>query len=761
MLTILLGCTYSSLRGIDAVLSSAMTGTGLSEVNGEMNNEMQYTDEPYILDPLNSKGVLRMDTKIPVEVSGIEDVTNIYTVEGNPEDEKTKIIQPKLLEHAERAMTYVKRVYNLIEKYNHMYAGKSQELGSILESYTAMLTAMLEDTLRLKHLSFIRRYLTHVSKGKQTLLEAEARRATLVTEASNLYRDICEKHETIKLDFERHYAHPSLVINSAVSSLVGIGEAYKRLVTLHQEVYHATDAIRLGLNGIRASSVYMFSYMLCLDILFTEILPLRTVAVQDIVGTTGTGDVLAAYHDKIGNRRTAIKALLKDAQLNDSNRRRMESIYQEVVRLYARGKTIRRSTVNFVSKSKKEAVLRLKRRISSVVDVWNKQYRRPLVMSAKLIEEYRKLNLMTHRIETGQGIVHRNKQALYTMAAHAEDLYQEARALANLSRDSPIEYDGIRSPITGSRMDTTSDAPASRMTNVVVQRAVLDGTSSSYKSSRDLGSEHLSSRDIGTTSIGDPFYMHDLDDDTLDDYDIPTLSDKKADETASSVSATRRSEYDTHTGIGTQQGLTLQDIDNEWNRRLIGNSDISPSPDSDGSIYKHTESRQSSDKPENEPTIEPHSNAAGGSDSLQDASSAITDKSTGAILSDAGGASHVYIGSNSSTYKTGIEPADYGSSVGLDVDLETKKLKIDKRDDQILDVLVELLMDIRQVNDNLIIYKDDIMEFQSQPGDAEAVRVSRQIILELHRICMIYSNTTESSIPQQDDGESGAHPPPS
>ncbi|CDR95402.1 hypothetical protein, conserved [Babesia bigemina] len=432
----------ASLETPSAVVLALPPQNGHDSTDSE--SVLDYEEETQILEPLNARGTMSKSDRVPQQLSGIEEVTKMYTVNGDLRHTDNKVIAPNLLEHADRAMLYVTRVYNRMEKYNHMFAGKHEELDMTLDRYARMLTLMLEDKKKLKHLSFVRRYLSHVNHVKAGVSASEEARTNLMREAGTIYQRVQESFATIKLDFERYYSLPGVVINGAVSSLIGIGEAYKMLVKLNDQMFSATDAFRTSLNRMRASSIYMFAYLLCLDILYTEILPLRMLAVQDVIVTKGTAETLISYHTNIANKREAIKALLKNGALDDKAYDEIEDIYRKVSELYERSKAIHKRTIRLLDGIEKKGTRTLENGISRVVNAWETHYKRPVLMCTKLTEEHNELNKIANNIKEERNFVHTNKQSLYTMSTLCNELYSRARELAHLGKDGvrPVGHNG-------------------------------------------------------------------------------------------------------------------------------------------------------------------------------------------------------------------------------------------------------------------------------------------------------------------------------
>ncbi|GIX64214.1 uncharacterized protein BcabD6B2_36490 [Babesia caballi] len=440
----------------------------------------EYEDEADVLGPMNAMGALTLNDQMPPEISGIEETAQQHSAKGGKERKNSKIVEPKLLEDADRAMKYVNRIYNRMEKYNHMYAGKSEELSLILDRYAFMLSRMVENKKRIKHLSFIRRYLIHVTKVKAGVTSTEHARSNLMSQAATIYNTTKDIHATIKLDFERYYTVPDVVIDTSVSSLKRIGEAYKQLASLHKQMFAATEAFRTSLNRMRASSVYMFSYLLCLDILHTEILPLRMEATQDLIGTTGTGDIAESYHTNILNKRNAIHALLKNAVLEQETLQKVATIYTEVQELAKRSKELRKSNASLAERIEKNGRQELDRRIGRVEHGWNEHYKRPVLMCKKLTQEYAKLSAMAAKIKEELAYVHGNKQSLYTMSTRCNELYSMARELVGLGKD------GARPRGTGDKFGTAGTATASTGTQPSAPTRE-DSGSSNYKESPNRG----------------------------------------------------------------------------------------------------------------------------------------------------------------------------------------------------------------------------------------------------------------------------------
>lgn len=404
-----------------------------SEVYEDVEDTPIY--EPEEFEPSSvyiSKPSFEMDKTIPSEIPSIAEATRMYTAEGDPKNVDIKIVQPKLLNSAEEAMGMAKRLYNEVERMNHIFMGKSPELISIHVKYTSFLTEILKNKKGLAHMNFIHRYIEQNRFLKNTVLSYESKMAALVSEAGQAYTAISDKYQSILLDFERHYTRPEYVINTAVSSLLGMGDAYKTLFQVSKNVAETNKDIRLALNKLRASSVYMFAYALSLDILFNEILPMRTRAVQNIMGIRTTGSMLSGYVDNIKNRGKSIMELLKTAQLSNADKSRISDIHSQVRLISEKGTQIFKTTASLAKNTHREAISLINTKIAAVVEVWNQQYKRPIIMSNNLIKAYRRLVTFIDKIEMEHGKIHRNKQALYTMATHCNELYQEVLRLAGL-----------------------------------------------------------------------------------------------------------------------------------------------------------------------------------------------------------------------------------------------------------------------------------------------------------------------------------------
>ncbi|ORM40353.1 uncharacterized protein BXIN_2196 [Babesia sp. Xinjiang] len=487
--------------------------------------EWEYEDEAAVFIPLNASGPLKMDGELPKEISGIDKLTRIYTTKDAKKRPESKVISPKLLEYADEAMSCVDGVYRRIEKYNHMFAGKREELRFTLDRYTDMLPRMLEDKTGLRHLSFVRRYILHVAKVETSVRESDDARKHIMKEAATIYSGVIERYKTIKLDFERHYTTPGVVINSAVSSLMGIGEAYKLLVNLHQQMFNATEAFRLHLNRIRAASVYMFSYLLCLDVLYTEIMPLRMVAVQDVMVTKGSGEILESYRTNMINKRNAIKALMKSPTLGEKSFHEVDRILTEVSALCDRSKTIAKSVEARVERADREGIRTLNDRITRVVEVWNEHYKRPILMSTKLCKEYAKLAAMIDKIKENQSVVHAHKQSLYTMSTRCNELYAMAREVAGLGSD------GVRPRAGGSRNNRRLDSPGNTYMVAPDNSAfVYDVTGRFVRPEKGLAPQspgesfgllpHLEKQPITTSDSDVLVPQEDMEDDVYDDHGI-------------------------------------------------------------------------------------------------------------------------------------------------------------------------------------------------------------------------------------------------
>ncbi|GFE55725.1 hypothetical protein BaOVIS_031290 [Babesia ovis] len=441
-----LGCLYLTIPVLGEVPSVGNNEPGSRDI------EWEFEDESTLLDPLNASDDMVLEDGVPEELTGIDDVTHIYRDGNETARKENKVIDHKLIKYADEAMEYVESVYSQIQRYNNMYAGKGAELTTTMDQYTLMLSRMLEDKRGLKHLSFLRRYLLHATKIKDSVMNTYEMRNNVMKEANKVYNGIKEKYKTIKLDFERYYSRPEVVINNAVSSLVNIGESYKVLVKVHKKMVDATKAFRVELNRMRASTVYMFSYLLCLDVLYTEIMPLRMVAVQDVMGTKDTGDMMESYLTNIMNKRKAVKALLRSPILEEKVYHQIDRIFAEMSSLYERAKKISKKTSALVERINKHGIVLLNRRITRVVDAWNEHYRRPILMGTKLNNEYIKLEAMAAKIKDDQNIVHTIKQSMYTMSTRCNELYARARELAGLGADgvAPRDQGGVAESGTAS-----------------------------------------------------------------------------------------------------------------------------------------------------------------------------------------------------------------------------------------------------------------------------------------------------------------------
>ncbi|EDO05366.1 putative integral membrane protein [Babesia bovis T2Bo] len=432
---------YLYKNGSAAVAVTAICLIFWTTVSGQLPQEdsksathiySEFEDEATILEPLNSAGEQMVYEDIPNELAEMDKVTHVYTSKDEAASTGNKVVNTNLLEYADEAMSYVEGVYSRIQSYNTMYAGKSDELLDTMSKYTYLLSKMLNDKTGISHLSFVRRYLNHATKIKDDVRDASEARNNVMKEANAIYYGIKESYNTIKLDFERYYTKPGVVINTAVSSLMGIGESYKLLVKLHKRMFDATTAFRFVLNRLRATTVYMFSYLVCLDILYTEIMPLRMVAVQDVLGTKGTGDIMNSYHTNMINKRKAVKMLMRSPTLQEDVYHQIDRIYKEMSTLVERAKMMAKSTSSIVERIDKHGIKLLNRKIALVVDAWNDNYKRPIVMATKLNKEFKKLSKMANKIKDELNAVHTTKQSLYTMSTRCNELYAIARKLAGL-----------------------------------------------------------------------------------------------------------------------------------------------------------------------------------------------------------------------------------------------------------------------------------------------------------------------------------------